>query len=222
MTQIGWFSRSLISALCVFVASCTLVEYPLAANEPAQVWTAETNVEELEDSRFVVFKTSLYTAWINKDTHTCERISMMVRRSDLRSTHDTSRRWWSHPEMEDFTLEAEDYVGSGFDRGHLRAIAWSRGSEDWPLVNCTAVVVPEVPSLNRGAIRDFEQEVTGIVREYGWAEVYITIHSEDAGLLMTTADEDHLIPTKFTYQVIYPNGSLIKEFENASTTEATD
>lgn len=161
---------------------------------------------------FIEVESPLYRAIINRETRSCVWITFRVRAEDVVNDNDTDRGWWRPVEMADYVLESEDYTSSGYDRGHLRSIQMSRGSEHWQDVNCLAVIVPELPELNRGPISQLESRICEIATSRGWCQVTITL-TGDVGD-MPRADEPHAIPETIRYLIESPEGVESIEFSN--------
>lgn len=151
----------------------------------------------------------LYDAEVDVDRHVCIRLTCRVRAEDVApKDHTTNREWWLPEAMEPHCLESADYVDSGYDRGHLRALLWSAGSDHWSSVNCMAVIVPQPPAINRGAIRELEEDVAELAVTRGYCDVTITCLFEAVMLPMKNADETHTVPSGFHYLVVYPGGAF--------------
>lgn len=69
----------------------------------------------------------------------------------------------------------DDFTGSGYHRGHLRADSLSDGSPDHEFASCWANVAPMTPELNLGLYRRFELELQKLAIESG--PVHVTIES---------------------------------------------
>ena len=194
----------LVSAADRFVSWTILPERPVGL--PA------SPIDAHDFAPYIEIESPLYRAIINRETRCCVWITFRVRAEDVENDNETDRVWWLPPELRDFCLEAEDYRGSGYDRGHLRSIQMSRGSGHWQDVNLTAVIVPELPELNRGAISQLESHICDLATSHGWADVTITL-TGDAGD-MPRADESHAIPERLLYVVESPAGREEVEFSN--------
>lgn len=151
----------------------------------------------------------LYNAEIDCQKHVCVRLTCRVRAEDVApKDHRTNRDWFLPEAMETHCLEDADYVDSGYDRGHLRALLWSAGSDHWQSVNCLAVIVPQPPAINRGAIRELEEDIAELAVSHGYCDVQITCLFERVMLPMENADETHTVPSGFHYLVVYPGGAF--------------
>lgn len=171
-----------------------------------------TAVDAYDYAPYIELESPLYRAILDPNARTCVWIQFIVRGEDVEADNETDRGWWRPVELAPHCLESDDYVASNLDRGHLRSIQMSRGSAHWRDVNCLAVIVPETPELNRGAISQLESDICDLAELHGWCRV--TIHlSGDAGN-MPRADEPHAIPERLLYVVESPAGVREVTFEN--------
>lgn len=161
---------------------------------------------------YVLIESPLYTAIIDGERETCVWIAYRVRAEDVEADNETGRQWWCPPELRDYCLVAEEYRRSGWDRGHLRSIQMSRGSRHWQDVNLTAVIVPQSPELNRGAIAQLEGEICDLAAEHGWCEVTINLSGDIGDLPL--AEETSVIPASIRYLIQSPAGVQEVTFEN--------
>ena len=159
---------------------------------------------------YVELESPLYRAIINRETRCCVWIQFVVRAEDVEADNDTNRNWWCPPELREFTLQADDYRNSGWDRGHLRSIQMSRGSAHWQDVNCVAVIVPESPALNRGDIVELENEICELATLHGWCRVTITLTGDIADLPGVACQ----VPETIHYVVESPVGRTESRFRN--------
>lgn len=163
---------------------------------------------------YVLVESPLYTAVIDGEKRTCVWITYRVRAEDVEPDNDARRVWWCPEELRDYCLEAEDYRGSSRDRGHLRSVQMSRGSAHIHDIHLTAVIIPELPELNRGAIAQLEGEICELATEHGWCQVTITLLHDDDADVMPNADEDHDIPSQIIYLIQSPAGERTETFDN--------
>ena len=150
----------------------------------------------------VTFHTPIYTAEIDCEKRMLRKLTCIVRREYLDDAQtDRPRDWWTTDKLSPYCLEDEDYTGSGYDRGHTAALQWFANSPDWRYVNCMAVIVPQLPEINRGAIKRIENHIADLAREYGMVWVEVTCEF-DGPCELSTADESHCVPSGYVYEVI--------------------
>lgn len=150
----------------------------------------------------------LYTLRVDPAKHMATRIEYTVRGEDVRP--QSTRNWYTPEDLQPYVLESDDYTGSVYDRGHLRPLALSGGSEHWKCVNNTAAIVPQVRAINRGKIRLIEELIGELATEHGRADVTIEIEFEPGKLQLQRADEPHEVPSAFVYRV-RSGGTLTEE-----------
>lgn len=205
--------RSLVLLLCLcgpLSAGERFVSWTILPERPAGLQTSALDAHDY--APYIEIESPLYRAIVNRETRSCVWITYRVRAEDVENDNDTDRVWWLPAELRDHCLEADDYRGSGYDRGHLRSIQMSRGSAHWQDVNLTAVIVPELPELNRGAISQLESRICDLATSHGWAQVTITLTGDSGD--MSGADESHAIPERLLYVIESPEGREEVEFSN--------
>ncbi len=112
-----------------------------------------------------------------------------------------SDRFRPDPQVRTGSAALEDYVGSGYDRGHLApaadmafdAVAMS---ESFYLSNMS----PQAPSLNRGGWRVLEGLVRDWAREYG--ELYVTVGPLFSEPLGRIGPNEVTVPSAY-YKAVY-------------------
>lgn len=173
---------------------------------------AQSAIDVYDYAPYVEVESPLYRAIYNRETRCCVWINYLVRAEDVVNDNATTRGWWFPGELLQYgVLGNVHYRDSGYDRGHLRSIQMSRGSEHWRDVNCLCVVVPEVPALNRGEISWLESRICDLALEHGWCDVTITL-SGDAGDFRPGVT--HQIPETIRYVVESPEGREEFEYSN--------
>lgn len=177
--------------------------------------TQRTLLNAYEFAPYIEIESPLYRAILNRDRKCVVWSQFIVRAEDCEAEFETDRSWWSHPELADYALESSDYRNSGYDRGHLRSLAMSRGSEHWRDTNHLAGnIIPERSDLNRGAIQQLESEICDLAIEHGFCIVTITMLFDETPETMPDADESHTIPSRILYLVESPAGTIRQEFDN--------
>lgn len=171
-------------------------------------------VDRYDFAPYVAIESPLYRAIIDRDRRSCVWIQYTVRREDVAEGEDVDRGWWNHRELMPHCLESEDYNRSGLDRGHLRSLLMSRGSRHWSDINNMAVIVPQDPTLNRGELAQFENDICQLAMQYGWCRVTITLTFDDDVRTMPYADEEMDICDSLIYRVESPAGEVTETFRN--------
>lgn len=203
------FHAVLWLALCALV-SLQIVSCHLESDdgdEPPAATFPETSSQEsggrsqgaADEARGpLTVRSPLYVAEIDRDAKCCRRITYTVTAADLGEVHD-KRRYYTPPELRDALLESGDYAGSGYDRGHLRALALSAGSEHVDDVNSMAVIVPMTPAVNREQFREVERRIAELVEDGPVAVEIVCEFKTDAQL--PAADEPHQVPSAFVISI---------------------
>lgn len=125
-----------------------------------------------------------------------------------------TRDWWQHPALAHLTLEADDYTGSGMDRGHVFALQWASG-DDWEACNCMAFIVPQHPGTNRGPIKAVEQHITKLASTHGHVDLIVQIeYGDEPPVRLPRADEPCRIPVAFVYWVTYKDTAEVYRVPN--------
>lgn len=155
----------------------------------------------------VILKSPLYEARFDLEHGMLARLECTITAEDIQSEDvgDPTRAWWTPKALKEKCLSNNDYLHSGYDRGHVRAMLWSNGRENWPDVNCMPVIVPQWPEVNRGTIKNLEQHIADLAVEHG--SVFVRVDC------LFTAEEPKLlkgkrVPDAFRYLVIPGAGSL--------------
>lgn len=165
---------------------------------------------------YIEINSPLYRSILDRDRKCVVWSQFTVRAEDCEDEYETDRRWWSHRELMDYALEDADYRASGgYDRGHLRSLAMSRGSEHWQCTNHLAGnIIPELGSMNRGPIQQLEAHICELATEHGFCIVTITMTFDDDWDQLPNADERHDIPTTISYLIQSPAGEERESFDN--------
>ena len=160
-------------------------------------------IKSVEFGRPEVHITSpLYDAYLDTEYHMLARLTCTVTKADVSGNQGAERNWWTPKDLSPVCLEDSDYVGSGYQRGHVRALRWSAGNDHWPDVNMLGVIVPQLPEVNNGAIKNLESHVVDLANSHSPVSVTV-ICQFGSDRHLKTADEPHRIPDAFFYRVTY-------------------
>lgn len=152
----------------------------------------------LECTDCIRIESPLYTAYVDTEHKLCRRIDYTVKSHHLGDVGDR-RGFNDYTPRPRATLEKDDYYGSGYDRGHLRAISLSAGSDHWDDVNNMAVIVPMAPEVNREKFRSLERRVEELA-EFTSVNVSVVCEYDD-DVQMPNADETHRVPSRFVVMI---------------------
>lgn len=155
--------------------------------------------ESLQVTEYLRIESPLYVAYVDKATKLCRRIDYTVTADHLGEVGD-KRAFRPMIRYRDSLLEYDDYTHSGYDRGHLRALSLSAGSEYYDDVNSMAVIVPMAPKVNREHFRAVELYIERWARIRSTDVSIVCLYDQD--ITMANADEPHRVPSGFIVTVI--------------------
>ena len=107
-----------------------------------------------------------------------------------------------------------DYAKTGFDRGHMapnHAISTRYGVEAQKKTFLMSNIVPQTPSLNRGAWREFEHRIADLWTKK-WGEIWVIVGCysdlDDRQVLPGSTDID--VPERFYQIIVAQNGMDVR------------
>lgn len=152
----------------------------------------------------LVIVSPLYVAEIDPETRLLRSMVFEVRREHLlRPIPDAVRRdWWQARGADAYSLESDDYTRSPYHRGHVRPLLLSAGSDHWPDVNLSAVIVPEFPRVNYPLIAGVEEHIAELVERRGTVTVVVDCRYEEPRPALPEADEPHTVPSSIVYTIL--------------------
>lgn len=142
----------------------------------------------------------LYRASLNPQTKVVDWIAYTLT-ADLAATDNVLSRNW-RTGLNAAALEASDYVGGPYDRGHLVPLASVAASPHAWLVNRMEVIAPQTPALNRGPWLKLEQEIRDRVAAHGTVHVTVGTLYEHEMPPLPAADEPHQVPSHFWVRLV--------------------
>jgi len=157
-----------------------------------------------------LFITHLYIAAIDVERHSPSWIVYKVSRGDFNENH-MERHWRTHFPQ---SLEAADYKKSGYQIGHLYAVASVDALRHAYEVNYTDVCAPMRPKLNGDYFAKYEQLIRDLADQYG--EVYVMVRClwRKPMPRLPNADEPHEIPSHFLVRISYGDTVAERTFAN--------
>lgn len=164
----------------------------------------------------VTLKTKYYEVDLDTQKHTPSYIKYTVYEYQVSGEVPDERDWWTpHAVNPDWVLEPDDYAGSSYDKGHLRALSLTR-REDYRIVNATCAISPQHYVLNRGAWKSWEAHVADLAKKHGIANVEIECEFRGSGQL-PQCDEPYLVPSYYNVWVETKAGVEKWRFPNDAT-----
>lgn len=172
---------------------------------PEHVWSGAPVSSLPADSAQYLCKTN-YAVHYRYDTKTAEYVVEHVTLADVTGPARRRDNFRADPDIPpEHQARLQDYVGSGYDRGHLSPSAMNTQndlimSESFFLTN----MVPQVPNHNRGIWRILELKIRGWVR--AGAELYVITGTAYAADAATVGPGQVAVPTHM-WKVIVDPGS---------------
>lgn len=118
------------------------------------------------------------------------------------------RSFWTPKILQDDCLSSSDYAKSGFDIGHIYALAWAQRSGQWNAVNCMAVMTPQYPDVNRIIVRLLEDSIFKDALTHD-SPVFVRVEIEYGDDTMDGVTHPHCIPTLYRYIHIGAGGNPV-------------
>jgi len=123
---------------------------------------------------------------------------------------------------QEYASKSSDYIGSGYDRGHLAPDASFDYSQD--ALRSTYVmsnIIPQYPSVNRYSWSDTEKQERKLAREYGEVEVIIGVVYGDNP--QRIGDDAIAVPMAFYKSILSANGyQVCYYYDNIPIDESID
>ncbi|QTQ16792.1 DNA/RNA non-specific endonuclease [Treponema parvum] len=113
-----------------------------------------------------------FTLCYREEYEQAEWVAYELTESELVKTVERSNYFRADPSISTNSASPEDYVGSGYDKGHLAPagdMAWSEQSmrDSFFMSNMS----PQLPSFNRGIWKYLEDQVRLWAKKFGWVYV---------------------------------------------------
>jgi len=108
----------------------------------------------------------------------------------------------------EYASKSSDYIGSGYDRGHLAPDASFDYSQDaLKSVYVMSNIIPQYPSVNRYSWSDTEEEERKLATKYGEVEVIIgVVYDENPQRI---GDDFIAVPSAFYKSIVSADGSEV-------------
>ena len=143
----------------------------------------------------VLLVSPLYVASLNPETKFVDWVLYTLTPALSETENSLVRNW--RTVLKDEALEDPDYVGSGYDRGHMIPLASVAASPFAWTVNRLEVIVPQRPDLNQGAWLRLEDHLRDLVRTTGTVRVWCGTLYKSAQPALPASDEPHRVPSHF-------------------------
>lgn len=140
---------------------------------------------------------------LDPETKLAEWCAYRVTEAEAAGRNQLSRAWLTG--LRDWTLEPEDYQGSGYDMGHLAPLASFSSSPYAYELNYVANVAPQRPELNRGPWLALENLVRSLAGESRYVDVIVGPLYQSKLDPLPNADERHRVPSHY-WAAIRPAG----------------
>lgn len=187
----------------IAITSLISADEPQIKIQPPRIWTIHTGQAPTgapDSDAFV--STSLYALSLNGQTKVATWCGYRVTAAS-QSGRNSLNRNWIHL-FPDWTLEASDYLHSGYSMGHLCPLASVRADADAFEVNWTGAVAPQRQSLNAGPWLRFEELSRKLAREHGEVFVLCGPLYETQTQPLAKADEPHVVPSHYWGRIHVP------------------
>lgn len=155
----------------------------------------------------------LYIAKIDCDRRMLKWIEYTVFPEDVNG-ETTKNDFTSLDNLKPYSLEEDDYLYSGFDRGHTRPRHLTRSHPDADDINNTAIIVPQTPNLNRITLRSFEDHIYELAKSKKVRVLIVCEFSDSKTHILPKADEPYQVPVSFVYFLRYENQYQAYRFPN--------
>ena len=213
----------LVTSICLFTSflSC---QKECCNEEPeyVQSYTIDTvNVGE-------VYQRADFSYAYNEEYELSFYVKYTINSDDIFGPGDRDKSSWkSDPFVETGTAEDDDYVGSGYDRGHLKPAAVSKTTQNHMnqshlFSNCS----PQLPGFNRGGWRIIEEDVRHIVGDKVQDSVIVYTGPVLSNITEYIGEDNKIGVPKYhfkavlygdssrAYAYLCPNQKLIKPYDN--------